>query len=119
MALSIFDLFKIGIGPSSSHTVGPVVAANRFLAELQERAQLDQVSSVKVGLYGSLAMTGKGHATDVAVMLGLMGEKPDLVDPNKVADYIEEIRTSGVLKLAGHKFIPFIKEQHIPFHSGV
>ncbi|MGY8870920.1 MAG: L-serine ammonia-lyase [Pseudomonadales bacterium] len=119
MALSIFDLFKIGIGPSSSHTVGPVVAANRFLAELQERAQLDQVSSIKVGLYGSLAMTGKGHATDIAVMIGLMGEKPDLVDPNKVSDYIEEIRTSGVLKLAGHKVIPFDKEQHIPFHFGL
>ena len=119
MALSIFDLFKIGIGPSSSHTVGPMVAANRFLNGLRERGQLEQVSSVKVGLYGSLAMTGKGHATDVAVMLGLMDEKPDLVDPNKVTETIEQIQQTGLLKLAGEKLIPFVKEVNIPFNFGV
>lgn len=119
MALSIFDLFKIGIGPSSSHTVGPMVAANRFLDGLQERGQLEQVSSVKVGLYGSLAMTGHGHATDVAVMLGLMGEKPDLVDPDRVTEYIELIQQTGLINLAGKKLIPFIKEENIPFNFGV
>ncbi|SIS80414.1 L-serine ammonia-lyase [Neptunomonas antarctica] len=119
MALSIFDLFKIGIGPSSSHTVGPMVAANRFLNELEERGQVAQVSAVKVGLYGSLAMTGHGHATDIAVMLGLMGEKPDLIDSNKVPDYIEQIKQSGHLKLAGQQLIAFTKEQHIPFHFGL
>lgn len=118
MALSIFDLFKIGIGPSSSHTVGPMVAANRFLNDLQKRELLDQVNSVKVGLYGSLAMTGHGHATDVAVMLGLMGEKPDLVDSDKVSEYIEEIQQSGIIKLAGHKLISFSKENNILFHFG-
>lgn len=118
MALSIFDLFKIGIGPSSSHTVGPMVASNRFLEELDQKALFEQVASVKVGLYGSLAMTGRGHATDVATMVGLLGEKPDLVDPDKVASYIEEVETSGELSLGRRKRIPFIKDEHLPFHFG-
>lgn len=118
MPLSIFDLYKVGIGPSSSHTVGPVVAANRFLDELRSRGDLSKVVSVKVGLYGSLAMTGKGHATDVAVMIGLMGEKPDLVDPDKVPQYIEQIQTSGQLNLAGEKLIAFRPEEHLPFNFG-
>jgi L-serine dehydratase len=116
--LSIFDLYKVGIGPSSSHTVGPVVAANRFLDELRERGVLSKVVNVKVGLYGSLAMTGKGHATDVAVMIGLMGEKPDLVDPDMVPRYIEQIENSGQLNLAGEKLIEFRPEEHLPFNFG-
>ncbi|MEH6577083.1 MAG: L-serine ammonia-lyase [Amphritea sp.] len=118
MPLSIFDLYKVGIGPSSSHTVGPVVAANRFLDELKERSELDKVATVKVGLYGSLAMTGKGHATDVAVMIGLMGEKPDLVDPDMVPRYIEQIQQTGQLNLAGERLIPFVQEEHLPFNFG-
>ncbi|GGK57414.1 L-serine ammonia-lyase [Amphritea balenae] len=118
MPLSIFDLYKVGIGPSSSHTVGPVVAANRFLDELEERDQLDQVTQVKVGLYGSLAMTGKGHATDVAVMVGLLGEKPDLVDPDMVPRYVEQIEQTGQLNLAGKKLIDFCPETHLPFNFG-
>lgn len=118
MPLSIFDLFKVGIGPSSSHTVGPVVASNRFLDELRDRAVLDRVASVHVGLFGSLAMTGKGHATDVAVMIGLMGEKPDLVDPDKVPLYIEEIKRSGQLHLAGERMIAFNPETDLPFNFG-
>ena len=118
MALSIFDLFKIGIGPSSSHTVGPMVAANRFVQDLDERKHLANVKSIKVGLYGSLAMTGRGHATDVAVMLGLMGEKPDLVDPDRVNEYIDTITTTGLLNLAKQNTIPFIPAQHIVFNFG-
>jgi len=118
MALSIFDLFKIGIGPSSSHTVGPVVAANRFLAEIDERDLFDKVAAVKCSLYGSLAMTGKGHATDVAVMIGLMGESPDLVDPDMVSVYIDRIRENGVLNLGGRKEIPFVEAEHLPFFFG-
>ncbi len=118
MPLSIFDLFKVGIGPSSSHTVGPMVAANRFLAELEEKALLPQVAGVKVNLYGSLAMTGKGHATDIAVLLGLLGEAPDSVDPNRVEEYIEEIKNSGQLNLAGKHPVPFVMEEHLPFNFG-
>lgn len=118
MPLSISDLFKVGIGPSSSHTVGPVVAANRFLDELRDKALLDSVSRVKVDLYGSLAMTGEGHATDVAVLIGLMGERPDLVDPDKVPDYIRQIDEHHELNLAGERLIPFNRKSDLPFNFG-
>ncbi|WP_299199864.1 L-serine ammonia-lyase [uncultured Amphritea sp.] len=116
MALSIFDLFKVGIGPSSSHTVGPMVAANRFTDELQQRGQLDQADQVKVGLYGSLALTGKGHSTDVAVMLGLLGEQPDQVDPDSVPLFIAEIKQSGQLNLAAQRMIPFCPDTDLQFN---
>src|SRR5919199_3126620 len=83
MALSVFDLFKIGIGPSSSHTVGPMRAAERFLRELETLGLLERTGRLEVRLYGSLALTGKGHATDKAVILGLLGEVPDRVDPDR------------------------------------
>ena len=118
MALSIFDLFKIGVGPSSSHTVGPMVAANRFVAELRERGLMDRVAAVKVSLFGSLAMTGKGHATDIAAMLGLLGERPDLVEPARIDDSIAQIRTSGTLLLAGERAVPFREADHLRFHFG-
>lgn len=118
MLLSIFDLFKVGIGPSSSHTVGPMVAANRFLDELRDKNLLNGVSRVKVDLYGSLAMTGAGHATDVAVLLGLLGEQPDLVNPDKVPEYIQQIDDSGELKLAGERIIPFKRDTDLPFNFG-
>ena len=118
MGLSILDLFKVGIGPSSSHTVGPMVAANRFLAELQERQQLEQVHQIVVELYGSLAMTGGGHATDIAVMLGLLGEKPDRLDPDQVSGKIEHIRQSQQLELAGHHPVVFDYDQHLHFLFG-
>ncbi len=118
MALSIFDLFKIGVGPSSSHTVGPMVAANRFLGELQARDALDRVAAVRASLFGSLAMTGKGHATDIAVMLGLLGEKPDQVDPARIDDLIAQIRKSGSLLLGGNRPVPFREADHLRFHFG-
>lgn len=116
MSLSIFDLFKVGIGPSSSHTVGPMVAANRFLKELIQRNQLMQVEQVKASLYGSLAMTGKGHSTDVAVMVGLLGESPDRVDPDSVPLFIEQIEQRGQLKLAGQRWIRFCPTTHLLFN---
>lgn len=118
MPLSIFDLFKVGIGPSSSHTVGPMVAANRFLQQLRDADKLSAVARVRVDLYGSLAMTGKGHATDTAVLLGLMGEQPDQVDPDRVDGYIAGIDTSGQLVLAGERSIPFNRDTDLPFNFG-
>ncbi|WP_417225981.1 L-serine ammonia-lyase [Amphritea sp.] len=116
MSLSIFDLFKVGVGPSSSHTVGPMVAANRFLDELTQRDQLTQVEQLKVGLYGSLAMTGKGHSTDVAVMVGLLGETPDQVDPDSVPVLVEQIKQTGQLMLAGQRQIRFSPDTELLFH---
>ncbi|WP_271270979.1 L-serine ammonia-lyase [Aliamphritea hakodatensis] len=118
MPLSIFDLYKVGVGPSSSHTVGPMVAANRFLDSLDALQLMDQIASVKVALYGSLAMTGVGHATDVATMVGLLGEAPDTVDPDMIPQYIREIEAQGVIRLAGTHAVPFIKSEHLPFHFG-
>ena len=82
MSLSVFDLFKVGIGPSSSHTVGPMVAAGRFVRELVSSGVRPKVSSVRCDVYGSLALTGEGHATDKAIVLGLLGETPAEVDPD-------------------------------------
>ena len=82
MAVSVFDLFKIGIGPSSSHTVGPMRAALMFASALEADGLMPQVTSVRVELYGSLGATGKGHGTDRGVILGLMGEAPDTIDPD-------------------------------------
>ncbi len=116
MSLSIFDLFKIGIGPSSSHTVGPMVAAGRYLSALDSRGQTSRVARLGVHLYGSLALTGIGHATDKAVMLGLVGEAPDSVDPDVVDDLIHAIRSTGRLHLSGEFDIAFDPDADIHFH---
>ncbi len=84
MGLSTFDIFKIGIGPSSSHTVGPMNAARQFALDLEERALLDMTAQVSVQLFGSLALTGKGHCTDRAVLLGLEGAVPAEIDPDQI-----------------------------------
>ena len=94
MAVSVFDLFKIGIGPSSSHTVGPMKAACLFVERLRENNLLESVASVRVILYGSLAHTGRGHGTDKAVLLGLEGELPDRIDPDIIDDRLAAIRES-------------------------
>jgi L-serine dehydratase len=114
MDMSVFDLFKIGIGPSSSHTVGPMVAARRFLLE---SGPLDQVTGVEAHLYGSLALTGVGHATDKAVILGLMGETPQDVDPDSVEDKLAEAELDGVLKLLGAKEVPFSSRTGLVWHK--
>ena len=102
MSLSVLDLFKIGIGPSSSHTVGPMRAAADFVQLLSERNALPGVKRVRVDLYGSLALTGRGHSTDKAVLLGLSGLQPDTVDPDAVEKRITHPRQSR-LELAGRR----------------
>jgi len=112
---SLFELFKIGIGPSSSHTVGPMRASLRFVRELAEAGALERTASVRVELYGSLALTGVGHATDRAVLLGLLGEAPDAVDPAAVEGMLAEVRASGLLKLAGRQVVPFQEAENLLF----
>ncbi|WBS00298.1 L-serine ammonia-lyase [Pseudoduganella sp. SL102] len=114
MDMSVFDLFKIGIGPSSSHTVGPMVAARRFLLD---HGPLEDVTGVTAELYGSLALTGVGHGTDTAVILGLMGETPQGVDPGRVDEMLAEAQLSGELNLLGVKTVPFVRARHLVFHK--
>ena len=125
MAVSVFELFKIGIGPSSSHTVGPMRAAFTFVQRLEDSNLLNQVERLHVTLFGSLAFTGRGHGTDKAVMLGLSGELPDQVDPDGIDEILQIIQSSGFIKLAG-KFqigfsetadLLFNKHETLPHHS--
>lgn len=116
MSISIFDLFKVGIGPSSSHTVGPMRAAYLFATGLCESGLLKDVGSVKVELFGSLGATGKGHGSDKAVMLGLSGEEPERVDSDTVDNKIEGIRNGRRLLLLGQYPITFIEADHLILH---
>jgi len=113
MSLSVFDLFKIGIGPSSSHTVGPMRAAARFAEGLRRDGLLASTTSVKAELYGSLGATGKGHGSDKAVLLGLEGEHPDTVDTEAIPARLQTIRDSGHLRLLGEHDIVFVEKQHL------
>jgi L-serine dehydratase len=126
MAVSAFDLFKIGIGPSSSHTVGPMRAAARFVQRwLDEKGVLARVARVRVELFGSLAHTGRGHGTDKAILLGLEGEWPDKVDPDAIPARLARIRKDKSVNLLGRHPIAFDekadlvfnKRQKLPFHS--
>lgn len=123
MSVSVFDLFKIGIGPSSSHTLGPMKAARTFAAGLAEAGVLETVASVRATLHGSLAATARGHATDRAVVLGLLGESPDAVAPEEVTSLVEEVRRTGRLALLGRREVPFVEGEALrleleplPFH---
>ena len=116
MAVSVFDLFKIGIGPSSSHTVGPMRAALMFVQGLERDGLLAQTASVKVELYGSLGATGKGHGTDRGVMLGLMGEAPDTVDPSTIAARLDAVQSTRRLSLLGKHEIAFTQKEQIAFY---
>src|SRR6478672_3877229 len=116
MALSVFDLFKIGIGPSSSHTVGPMIAADRFARGLSRDGQLDSVERITVELFGSLGATGKGHGSIPAVALGLMGERPDAVDPERTPQRIAAIAETGELPLLGEHPIVFSLDDDIVLH---
>lgn len=116
MALSAFDLFKIGIGPSSSHTVGPMWAALRFVQMLEARSILERVRRVQTDLYGSLALTGRGHATDRAILLGLSGERPDTIDPEAVEPLVEQARCHRTLRLAGCFAVRFNETDDLVFH---
>ena len=125
MALSVFDLFKIGIGPSSSHTVGPMKAAAMFARRLHKADLLPQVVRIEARLYGSLGATGKGHGADTAVMLGLEGEMPDTVDPDSVDARIKAMSRCGRLTIDGvqgiafneRKDLLFLRRETLPFHS--
>ena len=115
MVTSVFDLFKIGVGPSSSHTMGPMTAACRFVETLSKKNLLQATEQVEVDLYGSLALTGKGHATDRAILLGLSGERPDGVDPDAADAIVTRIRESGRLSLGGSRDIEFDEPSHLRF----
>ena len=125
MVCSVFDLFKIGVGPSSSHTMGPMTAACTFVERLRADGLLDRVARVEVDLYGSLALTGKGHATDRAILLGLSGERPDRIDPDAADRTVAEIRGSGRIRLGGEREIGFdeaadlrfLQRERLPHHS--
>ena len=116
--LSIFDIFKTGIGPSSSHTVGPMWAGQRFLNELEEKGILPSISSIRVGLYGSLALTGVGHGTDKAALLGLAGHRPDTIDPDEADQIFEDIKVNKKIKLADKHEITFDYDNQLIFHNG-
>ncbi len=118
MAVSVFDLFKIGIGPSSSHTVGPMRAAARFVQRwLADAGDLPRVARVHVELYGSLAMTGRGHGTDKAVLLGLEGHWPDRIDPDTIPAILQRIRAERRLRLSGTHAIAFDEAQDLVFNK--
>ena len=125
MALSVFDLFKIGIGPSSSHTVGPMKAAAMFARRLAKAGQISQVARIEARLYGSLGATGKGHGTDTAIMLGLGGLLPDSIDPDTIESRIRQIREDASLLLNGEQRmafkersdILFLRNETLPFHA--
>ena len=107
MIVSTFDLFKIGIGPSSSHTVGPMVAARRWSERLERNGLLERTAAVAVDLYGSLALTGKGHASDTALILGLYGEIPAEVDPDAVPAILARVEKTGCALLLGRVDVAF------------
>ena len=124
MAVSVFDLFKIGIGPSSSHTVGPMRAARQFVARLQHSGVVAQTARVRCWLHGSLGATGKGHASDVAVLLGLCGHEPDTVEVDVIPALLNAVRSSQSLVLAGTHHIAFHEKEDLlfmraplPFHA--
>ncbi|MEY3360276.1 MAG: hypothetical protein RI923_1536, partial [Pseudomonadota bacterium] len=126
MAVSTFDLFKIGIGPSSSHTVGPMRAAARFVERwLVKEGHLAACSRIKVELFGSLALTGKGHGSDKAILLGLEGQWPNSIDPDTIEPMLVRIRKDKNLRLSPKHSIAFDektdlvfnKRQKLPFHS--
>ncbi len=125
MAVSVFEIFKIGIGPSSSHTVGPMRAAHTFVQRLDDAELLNRVERLQITLFGSLAFTGRGHGTDKAVMLGLSGELPDQIDPDNIDGILQKIRAGGHINLTGTVQIGFSektdllfnKRENLPYHS--
>ena len=115
MAVSVFDLFKIGIGPSSSHTVGPMRAARAFVDSLAHSGLLERVARIHAKLYGSLGATGKGHGSDKAVLLGLSGYEPDTVNVDRIPSILEAIRVSRRLQLSDSRAINFVEQSDVQF----
>jgi L-serine dehydratase len=116
MSLSVFDIFKIGIGPSSSHTMGPMNAARTFVELLAARGLLERTAQISAQLYGSLALTGRGHCTDRAVLLGLSGMSPDTIDSAAVEPALHRIRSTGRIRLLGRHEIAFDEPLNLLFH---
>src|SRR3569833_1264040 len=112
---SLFDLYKIGVGPSSSHTMGPMRAACSFARELEQKGKLEEVERVQAELYGSLALTGLGHGTDRAVLLGLAGNEPASIDPAVIESTIAGIRAIKKMSVAGRRVISFEEERDLLF----
>ena len=125
MLVSIFDIFKIGIGPSSSHTIGPMVAGNLFLGSIYKRNLMPQIERVQVNLYGSMALTGVGHGSLSAVVIGLMGKKADEINPDIIPLLIDDVKKEQKLALDEKHIVPFsydndivlYKEEFLPYHS--
>jgi L-serine dehydratase len=125
MTLSVFDIFKVGIGPSSSHTMGPMRAAREFVVGLQRDGLLERVAQIAVRLYGSLALTGAGHGTDRAVLVGLEGANPETVDPDSIETTLQRIRSTGRINLLGTRPVVFdepmqllfMYHERLPHHS--
>jgi len=122
--ISVFDMLKIGIGPSSSHTLGPWRAAERWINHLKKEATFDKVTHVKVNLYGSLSLTGKGHATDLAIILGLAGSDPEYIPTNKITPLVDAIQKNKTIDFGGSKNIIFdpktdivFNREFLPFHA--
>ena len=115
--ISVFDMLKIGVGPSSSHTLGPWRAAERFLGELRNENLIPAVNRVQIDLYGSLSLTGKGHATDLAVMLGLSGQDPEYIPVQNIDVVIKSIKSKNEINLGNEKPIPFYFFQDIVFNK--
>ncbi|HWT52453.1 MAG TPA: serine dehydratase beta chain, partial [Caulobacter sp.] len=113
MTASVFDLFKLGVGPSSSHTMGPMTAAGLFLQRLRDAGKLSAVHRVEIRLYASLALTGRGHATDRAVILGLMGFVPAELDPDVGESALLEVQATQVLNLGGDHVVGFDEARDI------
>ncbi len=122
--ISVFDMLKIGVGPSSSHTLGPWRAAERFLGELQNENLIHSINRVKVDLYGSLSLTGKGHATDLAIMLGLSGQDPEYIPIEDISKIVKSIKDNNEINLGNEITIPFhflqdiiFNKNFLPFHA--
>lgn len=117
MPVSVFEMFSVGIGPSSSHTVGPMRAAHRFASALKNQGGFSSVHRIKIDLYGSLALTGRGHATDYAVLLGLEGNLPETIDPSIVHSRVQQIRDSQSLSLLGEHPVFYRDSSDLLFHK--
>ena len=117
MELSVFDLFKVGMGPSSSHTVGPMRAAGFLLEKLRRHALFERTARIRCDLYGSLASTGRGHHTDRAVVWGLLGEFPETIEPDRQGPLFDGVVASGRLLLGGERRIEFDPGSDIAFRS--
>lgn len=115
--ISVFDMFKVGIGPSSSHTVGPMKAGKQFIDDLIKRNQFEQTTEIHVDVYGSLSMTGRGHSTDIAIIMGLAGYLPHNVDIDMISGFIEKVKQTALLPInVGQKIVKFDFENNLIFH---